>query len=103
LIILQLCLFASSRYTHVNYTWDNRIAFSHLFLKDWDPIREVDTYPPATGPMALYKVDEFFSTIDYAVLGVFIEIIFLGELKKIPCLVCQFDQRNWSLLVPDAR
>lgn len=66
----QLCLFANSRYTHVNYTWDNRIAFSHLFLKDWDPIREVDTYPPATGPMALYKVEEFFDTINFAVLGV---------------------------------
>ncbi|XP_059485674.1 mucolipin-3-like isoform X2 [Neocloeon triangulifer] len=69
LVTAQLWWFAKSRYTHINYTWDNRIAFSHLFLRDWDPIREVDTYPPATGPMALYKVDEFFATIDYAVLG----------------------------------
>jgi len=48
-------------------------------LKDWDPIREVDTYPPATGPMALYKVNEFFDTIDFAVLGVSTKKLFGGS------------------------
>ncbi|XP_063219487.1 mucolipin-3-like isoform X2 [Bacillus rossius redtenbacheri] len=69
LVTVQLCLFAHSRYNHVNYTWDNRIAFSHLFLKGWDATREVNAYPPAVGALALYKQDEFFATIDYAVAG----------------------------------
>lgn len=33
LVTMQLCLFAHSRYIHVNYTWDNKVAFSHLFLR----------------------------------------------------------------------
>nr|NVI71493.1 transient receptor potential cation channel, mucolipin ortholog [Cucujiformia] len=54
---------------HVNYTWDNRITFSHLFLKDWDSTREINAYPPAAGLLAIYKEDDFFSTIDYAYQG----------------------------------
>ncbi|XP_069694607.1 mucolipin-3-like isoform X2 [Periplaneta americana] len=69
LVTIQLCLFAHSRYNHVNYTWDNRIAFSHLFLKGWDATREVNSYPPGVGPLALYKINEFYSTVDYAVVG----------------------------------
>lgn len=68
--LLQLCLFAHNRYKHVNYTWDNRIAFSHLFLNGWDETREVDSYPPSVGPLAVYKVNEFYETLDFAVIGV---------------------------------
>ncbi|XP_066997229.2 mucolipin-3 [Anabrus simplex] len=67
LVTVQLCLFAHNRYNHVNYTWDNHIAFSHLFLKGWDPTREVNAYPPGVGPLALYQIPEFYATIDYAV------------------------------------
>lgn len=41
LVTIQLWLFAYSNYKHVNYTWDNRITFSHLFLKGWDATQEV--------------------------------------------------------------
>ncbi|XP_071443089.1 mucolipin-3-like isoform X2 [Hetaerina americana] len=68
-VTLQLCLFASNRYNHVNYTSDNRIAFSHLFLRGWDAAREVDGYPPAVGPLALYEIDDFYETIDFALKG----------------------------------
>lgn len=69
LVTLQLCLFAFSRYYHVNYTWDNRITFSHLFLSGWDSTREINAYPPAAGPLAIYKIEEFYDTIDYAYHG----------------------------------
>lgn len=69
LVTLQLYLFAYNRYNHVNYTWDNRITFSHLFLKDWDATREINAYPPAVGPFAIYKINDFFETIDYAWKG----------------------------------
>ncbi|CAH1981899.1 unnamed protein product [Acanthoscelides obtectus] len=62
LVTMQLCLFAYHRYNHVNYTWDNRITFSHLFLRGWDPTMEA-------GPLAIYKEDEFYETIDYAFKG----------------------------------
>ncbi|KOC61158.1 Mucolipin-3 [Habropoda laboriosa] len=69
LVTVQLCLFAHNNYMHVNYAWDNRIAFSHLFLKGWDATQEVALYPPATGPLAIYKKDDFYRTIDYALDG----------------------------------
>ncbi|KAK7792043.1 hypothetical protein R5R35_001677 [Gryllus longicercus] len=69
LVTVQLCLFAHSRYNHVNYTWDNRIAFSHLFLRGWDATREVNSYPPGLGPLALYKISEFYDTLDFAIEG----------------------------------
>lgn len=68
--MLQLSLFAHSRYSHVNYTWGNRITFSHLFLEGWDSAREVNSYPPAQGPLAIYDIESFYSAIDYAVVGV---------------------------------
>ncbi|KAK9497426.1 hypothetical protein O3M35_004136 [Rhynocoris fuscipes] len=67
LVTFQLCLFAHSRYNHVNYAWDNRISFSHLFLKGWDYSREVYAYPPSIGPLALYNKEDFYETIDYAI------------------------------------
>lgn len=69
LVTMQLCLFAYNRYNHVNYTWDNRITFSHLFLKGWDSTREINAYPPAAGPLAIYQIQEFYDTIDYAFDG----------------------------------
>jgi mucolipin 3 len=69
LVTFQLCLFAHNRYNHVNYTWDNRISFSHLFLLGWDSTREINAYPPGAGPLAVYKVDEFYSTLDFAYAG----------------------------------
>lgn len=67
LVTVQLCLFAHNRYNHVTYTWDNRIAFSHLFLRGWDATREVNSYPPSVGPLALYRIPEFYATLDYAI------------------------------------
>lgn len=69
LVTMQLCLFAHSRYIHVNYTTDNRVSFSHLFLAGWDSAREVTSYPPGQGPLALYIQSEFYETIDYAIDG----------------------------------
>ncbi|XP_013188452.2 mucolipin-3-like [Amyelois transitella] len=69
LVTFQLCLFAHNRYNHVNYTWDNRISFSHLFLLGWDSTREINAYPPGAGPLAIYKQDEFYNTLDFAYAG----------------------------------
>lgn len=63
--MIEIC----SSYNHVNYTWDNKITFSHLFLKNWDATREVNSYPPAAGPLAIYKEQDFFQTLDYAYDG----------------------------------
>lgn len=79
----QLCLFAHSRYNHVNYTWDNRISFSHLFLKGWTEEREVNAYPPNLGPFAIYNKDDFYDTLDYAVVGVSVRFVQAGSLLNL--------------------
>ncbi|XP_069983303.1 mucolipin-3 isoform X5 [Penaeus vannamei] len=66
-VTAQLCLFAQQRYNHVNYLWDTKISFSHLFIKGWDTTREIQVYPPADGPLAVYKKASFFEYLDYAV------------------------------------
>lgn len=69
LVTMQLCIFAHSRYNHVNYTWDNKVTFSHLFLRGWDSTQEVLAYPPESGPLSIYIIDDFYATIDYAING----------------------------------
>lgn len=44
LVTVQLCLFAHNNYMHVNYTWDNRVTFSHLFLMGWESSQEVRSF-----------------------------------------------------------
>ena len=65
LVTAQLLVFGYYRYAHSNYYSDNRIGFEHLFLgKQWDPVREIDTYPPSTGTLAIYnKVCKIFDEI----------------------------------------
>lgn len=69
LVTMQLCLFAHSRYNHVNYTWGNKVTFSHLFLKGWDTTMEITAYPPSNGPLAIFLEKDFYDTIDYAITG----------------------------------
>lgn len=49
----------------MNYGFNNKISFSHLFLKNWDASREVTNYPPTAGPFAIYTIDEFYESVDF--------------------------------------
>lgn len=65
LVTAQLLEFGYYRYAHSNYYNDNRIGFEHLFLRElWDPVREINTYPPSTGPLALYDKETFYKMFD---------------------------------------
>lgn len=82
-VTTQLWIFAEYRYAHVNYYSDQTIAFEHFFIKDWDPVREVHAYPPATGKLALYMKSDFYDFVDFSV-STFrnIEIQALGPMFK---------------------
>lgn len=67
IVTIQLCLFAQHRAFYIDYIFNNKIVFSHLFVENWDPAREITTYPPQTGVLGAYKTAEFFSLIDFAV------------------------------------
>ncbi|GAB6022347.1 hypothetical protein CHUAL_006467 [Chamberlinius hualienensis] len=66
-VTIQLALFGNTRYSHMNFYEDNRIALCNIFLKNWDSSYEVETYPPSQGPYALYTKEEFYNHIDHIV------------------------------------
>ncbi|KAJ8955978.1 hypothetical protein NQ318_006249 [Aromia moschata] len=40
-----------------------------LFAYRWDTTMEINAYPPGAGPLAIYQMKEFYSTLDYAYEG----------------------------------
>lgn len=64
-VTVQVVIFGNFRYAHTKYYTDNQISLENLFLKDWDPAREIHAYPPATGTFAVYKKETFYSYFDY--------------------------------------
>ncbi|KAK3869804.1 hypothetical protein Pcinc_024913 [Petrolisthes cinctipes] len=90
-VTAQLCLFAQQRFSHVNYLWDTKISFSHLFIEGWDSSREINVYPPGSGPLAVYKKSEFYKYLDFAVVGfATIEEQSIGTLN--------YDHKNGSMV-----
>lgn len=67
IVTVQLALFGSTRYSHMNFYEDNRFALCNIFLKNWNSAYEVESYPPSQGPYALYTKDEFYKHIDHVV------------------------------------
>ena len=67
LVTSQLLIFGFDMSSHMSQESNAIISFRELFLSNWDPVREVMTYPPAAGPYAVYSKDDFYSTVDYAI------------------------------------
>lgn len=67
LVTLQLVLFGSDSYAFQEQHRDTTIALHHMFLKDWDSVREIAAYPPAAGPYAVYTKSEFYMHVDNVV------------------------------------
>jgi len=67
IVTAQLWIFAEYRYAHVNYYTNQQISLDHIFIQDWDQVREVHSYPPSTGKLAIYRRREFFKFVDYVV------------------------------------
>ena len=71
LVTLQLALFASRRFSHVTYLQTSHVALQHLITRGWDVSREVNSYPPSAGPLAVYSQDDFYATLDHAINAYF--------------------------------
>jgi hypothetical protein len=87
LVTMQLCLFAHSRYSHINFTYDNQVSFSHLFLRGWESGMEVTSYPPETGPLSVYVKDDFYETINFAATGYSNLSAAIGECSELACVL----------------
>jgi len=66
-VTVQLCLFASFRDSHVFYARNTEVAFSHMFLKDWDMGDSDPPYPKAAGPLSVYNRQQYYEYLDFAI------------------------------------
>ncbi|CAK9302414.1 unnamed protein product [Gordionus sp. m RMFG-2023] len=79
-VTFHIALFTTNRYKHVVYFEHTQISFKHLFLKDWESNREVISYPPSNGIFAIYGIDEFYGSLNYAIQKYFgLELIAIGS------------------------
>ena len=67
LVTAQLWIFADYRFSHLSYYANQKVSMHHLFIKNWDPAREVQAYPPATGKLAVYTKAELIEFLDFAI------------------------------------
>ncbi|KFM57639.1 Mucolipin-3, partial [Stegodyphus mimosarum] len=66
-VTLQLCVFGTDGYIYELQKQHTASSFRHIFLLGWTPLRDVVSYPPSTGPYAVYTKPEFFQNIDYVI------------------------------------
>ena len=66
-VTLQLLIFGLNMSKYLLHQDNMIISFRELFLSDWDPVREVMTYPPAAGPYAVYSKQDLYDHMNYAI------------------------------------
>lgn len=71
----QLVFYGYVRAAHVDFTETTLLAFKHIYVYRWDPDWETMPYPPAKGSFAIYTIENFYSSVNYA-------------LQQVPCYKC---------------
>lgn len=66
-VTLLLCVFGSDGYMFELQKQNTVTTFRHIFIPDWTAIRDVASYPPSTGPYAVYTKSDFYSNIDHVI------------------------------------
>ena len=69
IVTTQLWFFANSRFAQANFFTDQTTTFQHLFLRGWDPAREVHAYPQPLGRAAVYSQSDFYELVDFTIRG----------------------------------
>lgn len=54
----------------MDFHWNAKTVLSNLFIEGWESDREVNEYPPAQGPLAVYTQDEFDSAVSFILIQV---------------------------------
>lgn len=66
-VTILLCIFGSDGYVYELQKQNMGSSFRHMFLKDWTAIRDVVSYPPSTGPYAVYTKSNFYENVNHVV------------------------------------
>jgi len=67
-VTLQLLIFGSHMSKYLSHQGNMVVTFRELFMSNWDPVREVMTYPPSAGPYAVYTKDDFYKHVNNAIV-----------------------------------
>lgn len=67
IVTLQLLIFGSNMSKYLTHQGTLVVTFRELFMSDWDPVREVMTYPPTAGPYAVYTQADLYKHINKAI------------------------------------
>ncbi|XP_053212486.1 mucolipin-3-like [Panonychus citri] len=67
IVTIQIYTFGTEMSRFKTHQANMEITLRELLLSDWDPVREVMTYPPAAGPFACYTKSDLFRNIDFAI------------------------------------
>lgn len=67
IVTMQVYSIGTEMSRFINNQVKLKITFSELLLDNWDRIREITTYPPAIGANAIYKKEDLYASIDYAI------------------------------------
>ena len=67
LVTALLSMFGSDMSRYLDHQGNIGVAFRQIFFSNWDPVREVMSYPPTAGPYAIYTKDDFFESVDYTI------------------------------------
>ncbi|GFW39889.1 mucolipin-3 [Trichonephila clavipes] len=63
-VTVQLCVFDSDGYIYELQKQYTVSSFQHMLLKDWTALRGVVSYPPSTGPNAVYTKPDLYANIE---------------------------------------
>ncbi|KAG8195843.1 hypothetical protein JTE90_008536 [Oedothorax gibbosus] len=66
-VTIQLCVFGTDGYIYELQKQHTGTSFCHMFLHDWNSVRDVVAYPPSTGPYAVYTKPDFYYNIDHVI------------------------------------
>ncbi|KAI1294959.1 Mucolipin-3 [Halotydeus destructor] len=68
-VTLQLLIFGLDMSKYLVHQGNMIVSFREIFLSDWDTVREVMSYPPAAGPYAVYRRQELYEHMNYAIIA----------------------------------
>lgn len=66
-VTILLSVFGSDGYMFELQKQNTGTSFRHMFLPDWTAIRDVVSYPPSTGPYAVYTKPDFYKNVNHVV------------------------------------
>ena len=101
-LIPQLLIFGSLSSTRVGYGDRAKLAFSHLYLNEWDAQYETLPYPPSSGVYGFYTRDAFYEALGFAIKQVRYVLKIMRYLIRHYCFSTTKRRKSHSTAIPSS-